>query len=352
MNLPQPTQTSIRRAIEWGDWIRGSTFRLSDAFGAKEWLHFCISSNQVDLLVNFSFSDDTRPAAAAEAQLVTLVCVVRTDGWEGDVEQFDARDVQVRLDGVSLRFGDNSVRYEGGVFRISIRLASRPVEIDLALQPIALPSLVNDIQLSDGPPWHWFVAPHLLATGSMVVGGRRHEIRDVPAYHDHNWGYFPWGGDFAWTWGYGHVTDADETWTVTFDRLTNRARTVDRTRGILLWKGARQQRVFDSRHIVLREEGRPRGREPAFKLPRSLALLAQGDAYDIPAKVYVTARSGGDALDFEFAPLRICQILVPHDNGLGLTTINEVTGEITLEGKTHGDSVKGRGRATFEFVHG
>jgi hypothetical protein len=342
-------ERSIRRSIEWGDHVRGSSFSLNDMVGHKEWLHFCISSEGLDLLINFSLADDTRAAAPAEARLARLVCIVRTDRWEGDIDQFDQDEVRVERGRVYLRFGESFIRYRNGAFHVVARLRARPVAIKLVFTPVALPSMVNDIQLTDGPPSHWFLVPRLLATGRISVAGRDIEIEDVPAYHDHNWGYFRWGHDFAWAWGYGHGGYADRHWTLTFDQLTNRARTTDFVRGIVLWRGARQQRLFGSRDIALREEGLLRPQN-TLKLPRVLALLAQGDATDVPATLFATARAQDDALDFEFNARSLCQILVPNDDDLGLTIINEVSGELVFDGSIHGEHIEGRGRAMFEFL--
>jgi hypothetical protein len=311
-------------------------------------MHFCISTEEIDVLVNFSLADDTRPAAAPDDRTAYMVCVVRADGWEGDVEAFATPDVSFARGGVHLKLGNNTVDYEGGEFHVRAGLETRPVGLDLTFRPVALPSLVNDIQLLRGAPWHWFVAPLLLANGRVDVGGRSYELCDAPSYHDHNWGYFRWGSDFAWTWGYGHASDGNGFWSVTFDRLTNRANTTESGRGLILWKGARQQRIFSGTDVIVHEEGLLRPKN-VFKVPRALGLLAQGDATGIPARVLVTARSGPDLLELEFRSQNVCRILVPDDD-LGLTIINEVSGEIFLAGTTHGDAVNARGRATFEFL--
>ena len=171
----------------------------------------------------------------------------------------------------------------------------------------------------------------------------------MPAYHDHNWGYFCWGRDFAWMWGYAHERAASSPWTFVFDRLTNRAKTIDWGRGIVLWKGARQQRLFGARSIVFREEGffRPKSR---FQVPRALALsLRRGDR---PAcdRISGAARSQGDALDFEFRGEHLCRILVPNDDDHGLTSISEVSGELTFAGSIAGETLEGRARAVFELL--
>ena len=349
MKLSPVIRRSIARGIEHGDFLRGTSARLDDAFGYREWLHFCLSADGIDLVVNFSLADDTRPAAPSGTEAARLVCIVRSTGWDGDVEQFAPRDVRVSRGRVDMRFGESYVRYERGAFRVRVRCRARALSVDLSLRPTTLPSVVNDIVLSDDLPCHWFLVPRLLATGTVEASGRVHELVDVPAYHDHNWGYFRWGHDFAWMWGYAHEQGPSDPWTFVFDRLTNRAKTIDCGRGIVLWKGARQQRLFGARDISFREHGYLRPRS-TIKLPRALALLSSGDAMSLPAEIQGLARNQNDSLEFVFRGEHACHILVPNDDDLGLTAISEVSGELSFCGVVAGEPMEGRIRAMFEFL--
>ena len=248
----------------------------------------------------------------------------------------------------SMRLGDSSVQYRDGSFRVVARLQSRPVEVDLTFRPVSMPSMINGIRFSAGP-CHWFLVPKLLASGEVSVAGKRVSVVDVPAYHDHNWGYFRWGHDFAWVWGYAHSTDRTGDWTLTIDRLTNRAGTVDLVRGLVLWSGARQLRFFSAGDVCLREDGFLRPSD-AFRVPRALSLLCQGDATSVPKTLRAHASSRGDTLDFEFRCDKVCRVIVPNDDDLGVTIINEVTGDLRLDGRIGGHRVEGGGRGMFEFL--
>jgi hypothetical protein len=349
MSAPATLQRRIRRAVEWGDYVRGAGLRLNDAIGYREWLHFCFTREDIDVLVNFSLSDDTRPAATRDAERARVVCVVRCDGWDGDVDDFEPHEARVHPGRVDLRFGESSVRYDGEFIRVVVRCKRRPIAIDLTLRPVTVPSIINDMVLSDGLPAHWFLVPRLEASGSVTVCGRRIVVEGVAAYHDHNWGYFRWGRDFAWVWGYGHPRTADAPWSMTFGRQTDRAGAIDFVRGLAMWKHARQWRLFDTRDVALREEGRLQCGE-TLTLPRAMALLVPGPVAGVPAKLHGRASGRGDVVEFEFRSEHVSRILLPNDDDLGLTIINEVSGEIALEGSVHGERVKGRGRAIVEFL--
>jgi hypothetical protein len=341
---------SIRRAVRFGDYVRRPRARLHDASGHKEWFHFCIAADDVHALVNFSVVDDLRGGAAPGAETARVTCIVRTaTGWEGDIEEVSS--ARIFAGRVAADFGASSMRYDGSDFHLRVRLKKRPVAMDLVLRPATIPCQLNNIALGDGPPLHWFLLPHLRATGHVTAGETTYSVQDAPSYHDHNWGYFHWGGDFAWVWGYAHACDASSPWVIALDRLTNRARTIDVRRGLILWKGPRQHRLFGSRDLTVEYEGFMRP-ETVFKLPRPMALLDPGLASDVPKVVRGAASGLGDSLEFEFSSERVCQILTPNDADLGTTVISEVSGQIRLSGHVHGERVELHGPAMFEFLGG
>src|SRR5262245_39438343 len=171
MNASLSVDRTIRRTIEWGDYWRRPTHRLENRRDHKEWLHFCISDRDLDVIINFSIVDDGSETGH-EVETARVLCAVRTDGWDGDVDLIAPDAVDARAGRLWARFGASSVRFDGSVYEVHVRLARRPIEVDLTLRPVAIPSQINDIALSDGPPVHWFLAPRLIATGQVRVDGR------------------------------------------------------------------------------------------------------------------------------------------------------------------------------------
>lgn len=342
-------KTGIDEAIRRADYLRRSPARAGGSAGHKEWLHFCVYGPSIDVLVNFSIVDDVRPGAPAGAEFARVVVLVRTDGWDGDVERFESEVVRVRGGGIAMCFGSNSVRYEGGAYVIAVELARRPISLRLRIVPRALPSLANNIQLDPGPPINWLVLPRCVASGEVVVEGRAYALVDAPAYHDHNWGRFAWGRDFAWEWGFGLPPTAENPWTLVFVRLSNRAHTRALMQAVFLWRGAYQQRVMRAAEVTVTREGLLRPTR-VFKVPRPMALVAPGTATDVPKRLILRAAADGDRVEGVFEAEDLAQVIIPNDHDPGVTIIHEVSGTVTVEGEVLGERVAMEGRAIFEFL--
>ncbi|MBK8691969.1 MAG: hypothetical protein IPN17_06600 [Deltaproteobacteria bacterium] len=52
--------------------------------------------------------------------------LVRDGAWDGDVEVFEADEVEATGGGLHMRFGDNRVSFEGGRYVIEVSLRHRP----------------------------------------------------------------------------------------------------------------------------------------------------------------------------------------------------------------------------------
>jgi hypothetical protein len=100
-----------------------------------------------------------------------------------------------------LTIGGSSVRQRDGTYTLSAhaRGPGGALAIDLTLRP--LPNrYFPAVELRDQDLVSGYVVPALAASasGRICVGGRCMALRDVPAYHDHNWGVWR---DVTWEWG-------------------------------------------------------------------------------------------------------------------------------------------------------
>jgi hypothetical protein len=341
---------AIDRAVARMDFTRRSPVSIGGRVGHKEWHHFCILGETIDLLVNFSLSDDVRAEAEPGRELARITLLVRAEGWDGDVEGFAAEEVVVRGGRVDLRFGRNRLRFVDGVYRITIALTERPVTVDLELRPLTMPGAAPNIPLPESPPLHWVIVPRLRARGRVSVAGRVYELDDVLAYHDHNWGHFLWGHAFAWVWGFALPDDAAIPWSLAFVRLTNRFRTRALAQGLFLWRGTTHHRVFLEDDLVVRMDPGVLRPTRVFKLPLVRALLSRDTATDVPRWVEMRAAGDGDALVYRFEAADLAQVVIPSETGMHVTIINEVTGRASLRGTIRGEPVDFEGRAICEFL--
>ncbi len=332
-------------------YLRRSKFSFQGVPGHKEWLHFCVHGPEVDLLANFSLVDDVRPSATRGREFARIVCLAReaNASWVGDLDEYTAQEITVKAARLSMEFGDNHASFRDGGFDLRVRMNRLDFELDLRLEPASLPTLANNIFVDDCPPIHWIVLPRLLATGTVRIGDRLHQLANATAYHDHNWGSFRWGKNFAWEWGYAAPDRADNPWTLVFVRLCDRPHLADLMRVMVLWRGGEQLRLFHSHEIEVWHEGLLRARR-VVKLPRVMGLVSPGDATDVPKRFVARARRGEDHLELEFVTSDLAQVIIPNDDDLGVTIINEVAGQVCVTGKVAGERVEVSGSSIFEFL--
>jgi hypothetical protein len=339
----------IREALLRADYLRRSPFSVGGLGGHKEWLHFCVYGPRVDVLANFSLCDDVRAGAVPGTEFARVTVLVREETWDGDVDLYANEEVIVHGGRIEAAFGPNEVTFRDGEYHLSVNLRERPISMDLRLRPVTIPSLANNIQLDPGPPINWVVVPRLLATGVVTIAGRRHELCEAPAYHDHNWGHFAWGRDFAWEWGFGLPHGPEVPWSMVFVRLSDRAHTRALMQAVFLWRGMRQHRVFRAHDVEVRHEGYLRP-ERVLKLPRPMALIAPDVLPDVPRRLFMRAEGDGDRLECVFEARDGAQVILPNDQDLGVTIINEVSGTVRVSGEVRGEAVTMEGRAIFEFL--
>ncbi|PTL79662.1 hypothetical protein [Vitiosangium sp. GDMCC 1.1324] len=334
------------------DYFRRSPSRLGGRGDHKEWQHFIVHAGDVHLLVNFSLLDESRPGMTQPAEVARLIVLAHGEGWDGDVERFEAEEVAVEAGRLHARFGRNTLRFEDGVWRLSVALRERPLAAELEFVPITLPVLSAQHLLAPRRPISWLFLPRLEARGTITLGGSTIRVEGAPAYHDHNWGHFHWGDDFSWEWGSLLPRGESNPWSAVLVRMADRGRTAARYQALFLWYGSEPLRVFRDEELRF---STPCCFQPerSFNLPRPLALLAPGSAADLPRRVEVSARGRGDALQLTFVPANAARLLLPAEDSLErLVIIHEVLGQGELRGRVCGEPVDMDGSGVFEFVRG
>lgn len=346
--MTDATTAAIAGLIDRIDYFRRSPARVGGPGEFKEWMHFCIYGDDLDLLVNFSEVDDIRPGARGRS-VARMTVLARTDRWVGGVEEVPADALHVAGGRVSARFGDSAVWFADGRYHVRVRLREHAIAAELTLRPITTPAPIHNVSVGDGPPIHWIVIPRLLTTGTVTVAGRTHHLADAPAYHDHNWGHFGWGRDFAWEWGFGLPAAPSDPWSFVFARLSNRGRTRTRMQTLFLWRDAHARCAFRDAQIRVRHHGLHRATR-VHKVPPVMALVSPGAATDVPAAMQIDAENADGHVHVRFTPAEVAQVIIPNDHDLGVTIINEVAGRFALDAVIRGEPVELRCRSIFEFL--
>ncbi len=124
---------------------------------------------------------------------------------DGRYERYttDVPAEQIRLDTAraDLTLGESSVQQRNGEYRVRARArgAAGRVDADLMIRPLPR-RYFPPAEVRAGDFLSGYVVPALAAraTGRLCVSARCVTVKDVAAYHDHNWGVWR---DVTWEWG-------------------------------------------------------------------------------------------------------------------------------------------------------
>jgi len=321
--------------------------------GSKEWHHFCVFGERVDLLLNLSLMDGVQTGIDPGGRVARLAVLARdADGWVGDVDRFEPRDVRLDAGSVEARLGETHLRLEGGAYGIDMRLADGSVRASLLLEPLVTPAITDHQPLGRGGTMRWLVVPLLRADGELWVRGRRHVLRSAPAYHDHDWGVFRWGEGFTWNWAVALPGDPRTPWVMAATQIGDERRAQRFANSFLLWRDDRLCRAIRGGGICTESRGllRPRGR--ALRVPRIMTLASPGSAVDVPRRYEVRAEEAGDVVELAIDLEDFSQIAIPNDDAAWSTTLlSECCGRARAEGRVRGERVELDGPALLELVH-
>jgi len=320
--------------------------------GHKEWLHFAVRCGDLDLLLNYSLVDDTRPEAALGAERARTIAIARVGGcWTGGLdEETDA--VQATGGTLAMTLGPNRVWLEGGHLHLRADVRDADISATLRMRPVATPLAMVNGRFPDQTVCNWSTCPRLIVDGVVRVGSVERTLRNAVGYHDHNWGDFRWGGDFAWEWAYAHAEESVDPWTVVYARLLDRSRHRALVQGLWLWRDGRPVRGYRGLDLEVVSTGHL-GERTIPRFPAITGLLRTGRLSDVPSTLEVRATGFGDALHVIFASEDVSQVVIPSDDDpLGLTVINEVCGRARIAGRCAGRSVDFEADAMAEFVRG
>jgi len=312
----------------------------------KQWDHVVVLAGELQVLVNLCQQRDLRPCASRGKAVGALTLLVRERSWDG-VVRWDL-PVRSRPGVFGARVGTAQVQVQAGALRLQVEDRALGARIELRLAAEGLPLTSPAVPLGGGT-FQWLALPCLRATGTVEWRGRRHRLRDAPAYHDENWGWWRWGEDFAWQWAY---VPSNSGWVAVLSRMLDRRRAVEHDVRLLLWRDGALARSFQGREVSVTARGWFPERPAPARFPAIANLLAEGNVTDVPATLEITARRSNERVQLELTAAEVAQLAVPNETDLEVTWVNEVAVQARLDGSIAGERLGGGGPALLELVHG
>jgi hypothetical protein len=338
-------------ALVRSDFLRAPVLWTARPEGYKEWHHFVVHRPGLRLLVNFSLTAET-PVGGPPRLTPRVIVIAHEERWTGTVTRF-AEAPEVSPDLSTLVVGPNrmSVRPDG--YRVTIDLPERDTAGELHLRPGDHPPvvLVNNQPLSPGR-LNWLFVPRLRADGWFRTDGREHRFAGDVAYHDHNWGRFRWGDDFGWSWASVLPADPGNPWSFVLTQMTDLRRLRTLAQALYVWRHDEPAALFRDAAVRMRSTGRL-ARAADCTLPPVMGLVLGGDAADVPRRVTVTARQGGDRVHAEFDVESYARVVHPNEVSLDRAVVLVESGaSVRAEGRVGEDHVDFRGSGVLEVLHG
>ncbi|MFO0653258.1 MAG: hypothetical protein U0326_43965 [Polyangiales bacterium] len=338
MSTSRGDVTALARLAEIDAWRLDGDSSAADA-RSKEWHHFAIFGVGWTALFNLNLDGPSGARAIA---------VIQHEGWRARVAR--CKSPRVRRGHLDAVFDDAGMRWRDGRYEVWMR--DRGLSLEATLTPASTPSLSHDIALGPGARLNWCLVPRLVASGRFAHGETHVRFEDRPAYHDHNWGRFAWGGDFAWEWGCGVPDDSASPWTVIFARMNDRALRRTTARSVFLLRDGRHLRYFRDAEVRFVTEGAVVAR-PIARAPAAAALLLPDEDRDVPSRTLIEAQRGDDRVEITVSAETRGQLLVPSEVDLRrVVRVNEAHGRVRVAGRCDGERVSFEGASLLEVVRG
>jgi hypothetical protein len=339
--------------LSGADHLRLTPDLAQRAPGFKEWTYFFVSTPEIALLLTFTFLGrvDVRTVSTLPAARVVALARTRDGRWSGAVEELAPEVVRATPGRIDLAMGASELAFRAGEYVLRSRLDAAGIEARLHMRPVMQPAIGKSVRMGADQSMRWIVVPRLVARGEIAALGERHAIVDAAAYHDHNWGAFTWGGDFAWEWGLVLAESAGAPWTVVYSRICDRARRRVRSQAILVWDRRSGCHAFRDDEVAVEEAGLLRG-GARLRVPPVMRLVEPARTADVPGTLVARAYRGEDWIEIRFVTEDFAELAIPNETPeLGSTLLCEATARAAVRGMIDGAEFALRAPAVLELNH-
>jgi hypothetical protein len=301
----------------------------------QEWYHFIILDRAFSLIVNFSLSAPQH--AGQPGPLLRISCMVHQGGqWRGTVLTTEATHIDELGVGISSPHGHirGSERTE-----LKLDIPELDLHLDTVLVSQTAAASTSEKTLGAGGQLNWIARPHLRANGDCRIGGQSRKLVDVPAYQDHNWGRFDWGGNFSWDWIVLLPHERRHP-SLVYSGISDGAVTKSQHQGMMLCGEKPGIRVFQADELSVSRSGHLYQPNPV-RVPAALGLAVPGQQSCMARQYHLEGRSRSDFLNVECVPGEPMQLLVPGSgDNQSLTIISEATGSAEVHGRINGQKLE------------
>ena len=304
----------------------------------SEWHHFNFNDDEHGLygIFNLALSGNIYNPREARAG-VSLVVYDWRKGWHGTVNLYPLREAQFAAGSIELRIGENSVKYKKDCYQVRASLRDRSIELNATFIPEATPVRLDNI----GGRVSTFVAPRMAIKGGIVINGRSYSLDGAVGYHDHNWGYWHWGKDIGWDWGYilqsgpQRKKPSVPSISIVFGRVTDANHKAKSDLVLIAWMEGKFSQAFMDKAVSISYAGELSGvRIP--RIPGPMDLLDPRRPTGIPKQIKIEVEEDDDRLLMLLEVEGATQFLIPHPVWKAVTTITEMVGTYTVKGEIRG----------------
>lgn len=335
---------------------------LHDALD-RRWLHYAFRSpdGRLSVIANLSVLGSTDPFTK-RPQEMSILLVHDEFGWESS--QFNAA-----VEGEPW----SAFRHPAPGTRLRIDGRRGSPSVDLRVVRTGHPCTSQCAPFGDGEHLRWQSEPGVLATGTVVVGGRRHEGVDLVGYHERVRGHWSWPALGGWVFGFANAATSqsgktgktgkigetrdgtsDTTgpeYAVVFTLIQPLAPADAATGSVMLWRRGRLLRHFPRRTLRVEVAGHL-SRDEVSVCPPLAATLGTAPTAVVPGRLVITARTADDSLVLDVTSATAGRIVNPNELGRTGFSVHEVLGPCTVRGTVAGRAVDFTAPAVVEFAGG
>lgn len=311
---------------------------VTDMARFSEWHHFNFIDDENSLygIFNLALSGNIYDRAEARAG-VSLVVYDWRKGWHGTVNLYPLREALFAAGQIDLRIGDNSVKFKKESYEVRAALRDRSVELKANFVPKTTPIRLDNI----GGRVSSFVVPRMAVNGQVVINGRSYSMGGATGYHDHNWGYWHWGKDIGWDWGFilqpapRAKKSTPPRISIVFGRVTDASHKAKSDLVLIVWMEDKFCEAFMDKSVSISYSGELSGvRIP--RIPGPMDILDPRRPTGIPKQIKIVVEEDDEHLVMLLNVEGAAQFLIPHPVWKAVTTITEMVGTYSVTGEIRG----------------